>query len=103
MDGFTVQTIEAGESPMTGAEGYLNTDLNARFIRNRAATYLFPACSDGIEGIHKRDILVVDRSLSAKPGRVIVANIEGEYQLRRIEKQGSRIALVTDIVEDPAF
>ncbi len=78
------------------ADGYLNTDLNARFIQNKAATYLPLAPDDGIEGISIGDVLIVDRSLKPKPGRVILAEIDGQYCLRRLVKQGSALLLVDD-------
>lgn len=78
------------------ADGYLNTDLNARFIQNKAATYLPVAPDDGIEGIFLGDVLIVDRSLKPKPGRVIIAEIDGEYCLRRLIKQGNTLLMVDD-------
>lgn len=78
------------------ADGYLSTDLNARFIQNKAATYLPLAPDDGIDGIAVGDTLIVDRSLKPKPGRVILAEIEGQYCLRRLIKQGSALLLIDD-------
>lgn len=78
------------------ADGYLNTDLNARFIQNKAATYLPVAPDDGIESIFLGDVLIVDRSLKPKPGRVILAEIDGQYCLRRLVRQGSGLLLVDD-------
>jgi SOS-response transcriptional repressor LexA len=74
------------------AYGYLNTDLNARFISNKAATYLPLAPDDGIEGISVGDTLIVDRSLKPKAGRVILA----EYCLRRLIRNGTALLLVDD-------
>lgn len=78
------------------ADGYLNIDLNARFIQNKAATYLPLAPNNGIEGIYAGDTLIVDRSLKPKPGRVILAEIDGEYCLRRLVRQGSALLMVDD-------
>lgn len=78
------------------ADGYFNTDLNARFIQNKAATYLPLAPDDGIEGISIGDVLIVDRSLKPKPGGVILAEIDGEYCLRRLVKQGSLLLIMDD-------
>jgi DNA polymerase V len=78
------------------ADGYLNTDLNGRFIQNKAATYLPLAPDDGIDGIFIGDVLIVDRSLKPKPGRVILAEVEGQYCLRRLIQQGSALFVVDD-------
>jgi DNA polymerase V len=77
-------------------DGYLNADLNHRFIANPAATYLPLAPNDGIEGIFAGDVLIVDRSIRPKQGCVILAEIDGEYCLRRLIKNGEAMALVDD-------
>lgn len=78
------------------ADGYLKCDLNARFITNRTATYLPPAPDDGIEGIHLGDTLIVDRSIKPQPGLVIVAELDGQYCLRRIIRERGRLMLIDD-------
>ena len=103
-DSFAVQAFqEPAPEGMTIAEGYLNTDLNARYIPNPPATHLFAANSSAIEGIQKGDILIVDRSLIPRQGAVIIADLEGEYQVRRFIRTGSRPALVTDHAQDAPF
>jgi DNA polymerase V len=78
------------------AEGYLDCDLNRRFISKPAATYLFPSADDGIEGIFKGDMLIVDRSITPKPGAVVIADIGGEYAIRRLVKEHGKLLLVDD-------
>lgn len=38
-------------------------------------------------GIFPKDILVIDRSISAIPGHVIVASLNGEFTLKRLSYQ----------------
>lgn len=78
------------------ADAYLNTDLNARFIHNRAATLLPPAPDDGIHGIFLGDILIVDRSIKPKPGYVILAEVDGQYCLRRLLLNKRNLYLADD-------
>jgi len=47
-------------------------------------------------GIHDGDILVVDRSLNATDGSILVVTLEEEILIRRFIRQGSRSFLVTD-------
>ncbi|MFY0683705.1 MAG: translesion error-prone DNA polymerase V autoproteolytic subunit [Balneola sp.] len=47
-------------------------------------------------GIHDRDILIVDRSITAKHGCIIITSIDEEPSIRRFVLQGSRIFLVSD-------
>jgi DNA polymerase V len=94
--GDALSRLESQELIQGVADGYLNTDLNARFIQNKAAIYLPLAPDDGIEGISIGDVLIVDRSLKPKPGRVIWAEVDGQYCLRRLIKQGSALLMVDD-------
>ena len=45
-------------------------------------------------GIHCGDVVIVDRSLEAKNGRVVIAVIHGELLIRRLEIQQGRKRLV---------
>ncbi|HAH52538.1 MAG TPA: peptidase S24 [Balneola sp.] len=47
-------------------------------------------------GIHDKDILIVDRSITPRHGNIIVTSIDEEPSIRRFAKQGSRIFLVSD-------
>lgn len=51
-------------------------------------------------GIHDKDILIVDRSITPRHGNIIVTSIDEEPSIRRFAKQGSRIFLVSD---DPSL
>lgn len=78
--GDTLSRLESQALIKSIADGYLNTDLIARFIQNKAATYLPIAPDDGIEGIFIGDI--TDQVFKPKPRRVILAEIYGQYSLR---------------------
>ena len=47
-------------------------------------------------GIHDRDLLVVDRSLEAEPGDVIIAVLGGEMVVKRLQKRGQRLFLLPE-------
>ncbi|MEM0951404.1 MAG: S24 family peptidase [Cyanobacteria bacterium P01_H01_bin.74] len=81
-------------------DGYIHTDLNARYIKNPIATYLFTANTDAIEGIRTGDLLIVDRALTASHGNVIVAEIDGDYHLKRFLQFGNRMVLRSDVKDD---
>lgn len=75
------------------AEDYVEKtlDLHRYAVRNEAATFFLRASGDSMlgAGIHDGDILVVDRSVQAVPGKVVIAIIEGELTVKRfIQKQG---------------
>jgi DNA polymerase V len=62
-------------------------DLNEQLIRNKPATFFFRMNSDAMveAGIHSGDILIVDRSLKAVSGKIIVAVLNGELLVRRLQ------------------
>ncbi|MFX9023748.1 S24 family peptidase, partial [Acinetobacter baumannii] len=52
-------------------------DLNEQLIKNKPATFFFRMNGDAMigAGIHAKDILVVDRSLKATNGKIIIASV----------------------------
>lgn len=62
-------------------------DLNEQLIRNKPATFFFRMNSDAMidAGIFHGDILVVDRSIRAVSGKIIVAIENGELLVRRLQ------------------
>ncbi len=77
-------------------------DLNQYLIRRPAATFLVRATGDSMlgAGIHPGDILVVDRSLEAEPGRVVIAVVDGELTVKRLQKDDQGWLLQA---ENPAY
>jgi len=62
-------------------------DLNEQLIKNKPATFFMRVNSDAMigAGIHTGDVVIVDRSLEAKNGKVIIAVLDGEMLIRRLE------------------
>ncbi|MGO2501622.1 MAG: LexA family protein [Cobetia marina] len=67
-------------------------DLNERLIKRPAATFFMTVAGDSMEGfgIYENDTLVVDRSIDARPGHIVVALVEGEVVVKRYELIGQR-------------
>lgn len=61
-------------------------DLNEHLIRNRPATFLVRVAGDSMinAGISDGDELIVDRSLEAGDGNVVIAVIDGEMTVKRL-------------------
>ncbi len=82
------------------AENYIeeSLDLNKTLIKNPAATFFVRVKGESMQeiGILDQDILVVDRSLAAKNGTVIVAVINGEFTVKKICKKGKDWFLVAE-------
>ena len=66
-------------------------DLNEHLIHHPAATFFVFAAGGSMTGagIHPGDLLVVDRSLEAADGDVVVAVLDGEFCVKRLRiRQG---------------
>jgi len=71
-------------------------DLNEQLVRNKPATYFMRVNSDAMagEGIHRGDVVIVDRSLEPKNGKIVIAIVDGELLIRKLEKTEGRRRLV---------
>lgn len=68
-------------------------DLNQRYIKHPAATFFVKVQGDSMidAGIHNGDTLIVDRSLPAQSGSIVVAVVNGELTVKRLllDKNGA--------------
>jgi DNA polymerase V len=73
-------------------------DLNEQLIQNKPATFFFRVNSDAMlgAGIHIGDTLIVDRSVTPASGKVVVAILNGEFLVRRIQMQTHSITLLPE-------
>lgn len=71
-------------------------DLNRHLIKHPAATFFVRVTGDSMldAGIHSSDILIVDRSLEAIDGNVIVAALDGELTVKRLYKRNNVLRLL---------
>ena len=79
------------------ADDYLEDkiDLNQYLVKHPAATFLVRASGESMinAGIFPDDILVVDRSLKAEEGKVVIAVVDNELTVKRYRKRGKNIVL----------
>ena len=73
-------------------------DLNEQLIKNKPATYFLRVSGDAMinAGIFSGDLLVVDRSMNPKNGKIVVAVLNGEMLVRRFEKTFNRFRLIPE-------
>jgi DNA polymerase V len=73
-------------------------DLNEQLIRNKPATFFMRVRGDAMigAGIHDGDIVIVDRSVKAASGKVVIATLNGEMLIRRLEKTFNKIRLLPE-------
>ena len=65
-------------------------DLHEDLGIHSEATFFLRVQGDSMQGagIYDGDLLVVDRSLNAKSGQVVIAIIDGEFTVKRLQKRG---------------
>lgn len=82
------------------AEEYLEKalDLNEYLVQRPEATFFVRVSGDSMvgAGIHHDDILVVDRSLGARPGNVVIALVDGEFTVKRLRKTSNGLELAPE-------
>lgn len=73
-------------------------DLNEQLIRDKAATFLMRVSGDAMTGagIFHGDVVIVDRSIKAVSGKVVIAVLNGEMLIRRFEKNFNKLRLVPE-------
>lgn len=98
----TPVTVQCGfPSP---AEDYAQQrlDLNQLLIHQADATFFMrvrgPSMRDA--GIEDGDFVVIDRSIQAKHGDIVVAVVDGEFTIKRLHQKKGRTAL---IAANPTF
>ena len=73
-------------------------DLNEQLIHNKPATFFMRVQGNNMmnAAIHHGDIVIVDRSLQAFNGCIIIAVLDGEMLIRRFEKRMNIIRLIPE-------
>ncbi|HVT63411.1 MAG TPA: translesion error-prone DNA polymerase V autoproteolytic subunit [Legionellaceae bacterium] len=90
--------VKAGFPAMVDDHIELHLDLNAHLIKHPSATFFVRASGDSMigAGINSGDILIVDRSLEPRHGKIIIAAIDGELTVKRLYKQSGRLQLLAE-------
>jgi len=82
------------------AEDYIegSLDLNRHLIKHPAASFFVRVTGDSMiqAGIHSGDLLLVDRALEARSGRVVIAVVNGELTVKRLYQRQGRLFLVPE-------
>jgi len=73
-------------------------DLNDLLIDNPTSTFFVRVKGDSMDGakIHDGDILIVDRSVEARSGHIVVAAVYGELVVKRLSVESGKLALISE-------
>lgn len=82
------------------AQDYLEKGINLHdhVVKKPAATFFMRAKGDSMieAGIYPNDLLVIDRSITARSGHIIVASLNGEFTLKRLSYRQGQAYLVPE-------
>ena len=94
------------EVPMVGlvkagfpspSEDLMETTMNIEnyLIKKKEATYIFEVDGDSMIDAHiaDGDLVIAERTETAKDGEIVIAEVDGEFTLKYFRKQGSKVWL----------
>lgn len=88
-------SVEAG-FPSPAEEELVDTmSLDEFLIGNKEATFMLKVKGDSMidAGIMEGDMVLVERGKTPKPGQIVVAQVDGEYTMKYLRKDGDRLYL----------
>ena len=82
-----------------------NIDLNEHLISNPFSTFFLRVKGDSMinAGIKDKDLIIVDKSLIAKPGDIVIAMIDGEFTIKRLSIKNDELYLKAENHNYPDF
>ena len=79
------------------AENFMDLDLNLQdyLVQHPSATFCIRVTGDSMQnaGIFSGDVMVVDRALEPKNNTIVLAVLDGEFTVKRIQKKGKELFL----------
>ena len=81
-----ITSISAGFPSPAEDFSELSISLDKHLIQNPSATFMAYANGNSMvdAGIHHGDILIIDRSLNARDGDIIIAVLHGEFTVKQL-------------------
>jgi DNA polymerase V len=91
-------TVRAGFPSPAADHTRKRIDLNEHLIRNKEATFIFKVKGDSMigAGIYEGDALVIDRSIEAKHGNIVLAVLNNDFTVKRLYRRGGVVKLVAE-------
>ena len=80
-------------------------DLHEYLVHNEAATFFLRAQGDSMTGagIHDGDLLIVDRSIEAAHDKIVIAALDGELTVKRLQRTKGKVFLAPENPDYPVF
>jgi repressor LexA len=89
------ESVPAGMPSPAADTGSDNVTIDKYLVKNPSKTVLIRVKGDSMidAGIHSDDIVVVEKRRSANIGDLVVAIVENEFTLKRLDKEKGRFVL----------
>ena len=80
-------------------------DLNEYLIKHPAATFIVKAKGPSMmnAGILSGDLLIIDRSITPKSNRIVIASIFGDLTVKKLQKKGNSLFLLSANSDYPSI
>ena len=79
------------------AENFMDLDLSLQdyLVQNPSATFCVRVTGDSMKnaGISSGDVMIVDRALEPKNNTIVLAVLDGEFTVKRIQKKADELFL----------
>ena len=88
--------VQAGNPTSVDPETLDTMSLDGYLIHNRAQTFLLEVKGDSMIDAHieEGDVVVAERTMSAKDGDIVVAEVDGEWTLKYYRRAGEKVWLM---------
>ncbi len=99
---YTQQQVKTANATGFGAaaDDYAERgiDLNEQLIRNKPATFFMRVRGEAMigAGIFDGDTVIVDRSIKPVTGKIVIAILNGDMLIRRLEKTFNKLRLLPE-------
>lgn len=88
-------SIQAGFPTPAEEERLGEVSFDDLLVRNPQSTYVVKVSGDSMSGagIQPGDMVVVERGAQPRVGDIVVAQVDGDWTMKRYERRGSRVVL----------
>ena len=99
---YTQQEVKTANATGFGAasddHAERGIDLNEQLIRNKTATFFMKVRGEAMigAGIFDGDTVIVDRSIKPVSGRIVIAVLNGDMLIRRLESRFNKMRLIPE-------
>ena len=89
---FFDESVQAGFPSPAEDHLDLDLDLNSYLIQHPSATFCVRVEGDSMvgAGIQSGDVILIDRSLTPQKGNIVLAVLDGEFTVKRVDVQDDK-------------